>query len=244
MKKAFVVWFVLSVALTSAVFAQKPAVVTNDDEGWQKIGEISASFRVQNESIAVLGADEFDAIKLKVTDAPINIQRLQVFYESGDMQEIDIQSELQAGAETRVIKLDQDDDIRKVAFTYKTLPNYRGEKAHVELHGYKSKENADSYRKEKNELKKEAEKTDREVREEAKETGNDVEKSAQSAGDKIAETEGNVEGHIRHQEYKTKMGPDGQKIFIDGNDQYYYITDKGLKKYLTKAELRDRPKKD
>src|SRR5688572_30962802 len=98
MKKAAVMILILVTAFVA--FAQKPAVVTNNEPGWQKIGEITASFKMQNESIVVLGADEFDAIRLKVTDAPIHIERVQVFYESGDLEEINVRNELQAGGQT------------------------------------------------------------------------------------------------------------------------------------------------
>jgi hypothetical protein len=61
---------------------------------------------------------------------------LQVFYESGETEEIDIKNELQPGSETRKIDLKgADQDIQKVRFTYKTLPNQKAEKAHVELYG-------------------------------------------------------------------------------------------------------------
>jgi hypothetical protein len=75
---------------------------------------------------------------LKVTDAPINIVNVEVFYESGEPEKIDVKNELQAGSETRKIDLKgANQDIQKVVFTYKTLPNHEDEKAHVELYGLK-----------------------------------------------------------------------------------------------------------
>src|SRR5687768_6964786 len=62
--------------------AQKPGVVIGNEPGWQKIGETVASFKSQDESISVIGADEFSAIKIRVKDAPLEIERMQVFYES------------------------------------------------------------------------------------------------------------------------------------------------------------------
>jgi hypothetical protein len=61
-----------------------------------------------------------------------------VFYEGGEMDEFDVKNELKAGAETRKIDLkDSSKEIKKVTFTYKTLPNQQDEKAHVELYGLK-----------------------------------------------------------------------------------------------------------
>jgi hypothetical protein len=138
MKKAFVVLTALFIALSSSVFAQEPSVMLSDKPGWHKIGEVKADFKMENQSISVLGKDKFQSILLKVTDAPINIESLQVFYESGEMEEIDVKNELKAGAETRKIDLKGGQAaIKKVMFTYKTLPNQQDEKAHVELYGLK-----------------------------------------------------------------------------------------------------------
>jgi hypothetical protein len=93
---------------------------------------------MENQSIAVLGNDKFQSILLKVTDAPINIIGLQVFYEDGTSEQFDVKNELKAGAETRKIDFKGGTrEVKKVMFTYKTLPNQKDEKAHVELYGLK-----------------------------------------------------------------------------------------------------------
>ncbi|HEY9046422.1 MAG TPA: hypothetical protein VIN08_11025 [Ohtaekwangia sp.] len=120
------------------VMAQDPGIVTSDKPGWHKIGEVKANFKQENESIIVMGADKFKSIKLKVTDAPINIESVMVYYESGATEELSVRNELKAGSETRVIDLkNKDQDLKKVVFNYRTLPNRKDEKAHVELYGLK-----------------------------------------------------------------------------------------------------------
>jgi hypothetical protein len=138
MKKVILVFFVMSAMLVNTAFAQEPSIMLSDKPGWHKIGEVKADFKMENQSISVMGKDQFKSILLKVTDAPINIEGIQVFYESGDMEEFDVKNELKAGAETK--KLDMKggaQQIKKVTFTYKTLPNQQDEKAHVELYGLK-----------------------------------------------------------------------------------------------------------
>jgi hypothetical protein len=138
MKKTIWVSSMLFFGIVVSALAQKPEVVVSDKPGWHKIGEVTASFKMKNESIVVMGADEFKAIKLKVTDAPIDIENVTVYYESGNSQEIPVKGMLQSGAETKVFDLDRPtDDLKKVSFTYKSEPNYRGDKAHVELYGQK-----------------------------------------------------------------------------------------------------------
>src|SRR5688572_20606919 len=133
MKKLLSVFFItMAVTCFTNVFAQKPAVVSSNEPGWRHIGHITASFKGQTESIEVLGADEFTAIKLKVTEATLHIERLQVFYESCDMEEIDVRSNINSDSETQSFTLKHPDrDISKVSFTYRTVANASGDKADI-----------------------------------------------------------------------------------------------------------------
>jgi hypothetical protein len=136
MKKIIVLMLALAFVQVNTAMAQKPGVVISNKEGWHKIGEVTASFKMENESILIVGASQFKSIKLKVIDAPINIELLNVYYKSGDVEEIRVKSELKAGEETRSMDVKQK-DIKKVQFTYKTMPNSKNEKAHIELWGLK-----------------------------------------------------------------------------------------------------------
>ncbi len=140
MKKVMIIAIALFavIGVVNSSYAQTPGVVTSNSAGWHKIGEVKASFKMENESISVIGADRFKSIKLKVTDAPINIENIRVFYENGESEELNVRSELKAGAETRVIDLKgSSQELKKIVFTYKTLPNAKEDKAHVELYGLK-----------------------------------------------------------------------------------------------------------
>jgi hypothetical protein len=52
---------------------------------------------------------------------------------------VSVKNELKAGAETRSIDLKggPTQELKKVVFVYKTLPNSQDDKAHVELYGLK-----------------------------------------------------------------------------------------------------------
>src|SRR5688572_6228914 len=130
MKKVIVSTMLLLFTQVGIMMAQKPGVVVSTKAGWHKISEISADFKLENESIFVFGADKFKSIKLKVKDASINILTLKVYYESGEVEEIPVKSELKAGEETRVMDV-KNKDLKKVGFTYKTIPNSKDEKAEV-----------------------------------------------------------------------------------------------------------------
>lgn len=269
--------------------AQKPGVVVGNEPGWQKIGETVASFKSQDESISVIGADEFSAIKIRVEDAPLEIQRLQVFYESGDMEEIDVKQKIQPGDESKVFRLEHPDrDIQKVAFTYNTLPNAEGEKADVELYGLNPERSAsDAYRNEAERKEKraeraeeraeraedkaeraqdEAERAEREVEEDieqtdekiereadqaeenleenAENTERDMENAADNTGDAISEAAAKVAADIDDPKHDTKVGPDGQTIFIGDDSRLYYISEEGKRVYVKKSQLKDKPENE
>lgn len=228
---------------STMTYAQKPAVVSSNEAGWHHIGQTTANFKSENESIEVLGADEFSAIKLKVTDAPLHIERLQVFYESGDMEEINVRSNIKPDGETRVIKLKHADrDISKVAFTYKTSENAEGQKADVELYGLKTDQpaGADSYRDEKKELEKDTQDAKDDAKSKASNTADDVKKGAQKAGDKVSEGVNDAAAAIKDQKVKDKVGPGGETVYVDNSAKYYYIDNQGDKKYITELQLKDK----
>ena len=128
------------------VMAQKPAIVNGDEKGWYHIGKVTANFKSERESIVVMGKDEFDMVKLQeVEEAPLKIDRLQVFFEGGKVQEIDVKQPLKAGDETKQFNLNAENkEIDKVVFYYQTVGNLEGEKASVELYGYKAHRDGES----------------------------------------------------------------------------------------------------
>src|SRR5436190_19037947 len=99
MKKLILIMLVTAFCVN--VNAQKPAVVVSGKPGWHKIGELTADFKVEKDAISVMGNDHFKSIKLKVTDAPIHIYDLVVFYEAGDNENIQVRQNLMKGEETR-----------------------------------------------------------------------------------------------------------------------------------------------
>jgi hypothetical protein len=247
MKKMMMVVTILLAAAYSTVFAQKPVVVATNEPGWTHIGHTTASFKLQNESLSVLGADEFTAIKIKVTDAGLHIDRLQIFYESGDMEDIDVRQHFSSGTESATINLKHPDrDIKKIAFTYKTEPNAQGEKADIDVYGLKTNQPAggDSYKDEKRELKEEARETEQELKEEANETEVEVDEETQSVGDKIEEGAKDAASAITDQKLENKVGPGGETAYVDEDGKFYYINNAGEKVFITVLQLQDKPKDD
>jgi hypothetical protein len=223
MRKVVVVVLALMAVLVNAAFAQKPAVVTDNDPGWHKIGEITASFKMDNESIIVYGRDEFTKLKLKVTDAPIHIDRVQVVFEEGGTQDLSVATPLQAGGETRVLDLTgTNKEIEKVVFTYKTVDSYKGDRATVELYGFKARtDKSDAFRDDdgdndgeteveeeareaKDEMKEETREARDEVREETRETRDEMKEETREARDEMKEEKKEAKDEFREEKREAK----------------------------------------
>ncbi|MCE3294388.1 MAG: hypothetical protein K0R65_102 [Crocinitomicaceae bacterium] len=119
--------------------AQTPKVVVSDKTGWHKIGETTVSFERERDEILVIGADKFAQLQFKVTEAPIDLRQMEVYYENGDKQPVTIRETVKAPGESRVIDLNGGErTIKKIVFEYKTLPNRKDDKARVEIWGLKT----------------------------------------------------------------------------------------------------------
>ena len=138
MKKKILVMLVAIASIGYAASAQQTAVETNDKPGWHKIAETTADLKADKDEVMVVGKDHFKSIKLKVTDVPVEIRDLTVYYENDTKQDVSVSHLLQAGGETRVIDLDgKDRAIKKIVLMYKTVPNSEKDKSHIEIWGMK-----------------------------------------------------------------------------------------------------------
>jgi hypothetical protein len=118
------------------------SVVVSDKTGWHKIGSRTIDFKNDKDEITVLGADRFSSIKFKVNDAPVNLQNVEVYYESGDNQNIAVNSPIGPEMESKAYDLNGGErSLKKISFDYNTLPNIKDEKAEIEVWGLKT--NAD-----------------------------------------------------------------------------------------------------
>lgn len=126
-------------AFGAGAFAQtKPVVEVKDNPGWHKIAETVVNLKSDQDELMVLGADHYKAMRLKATDSDIEITDIRVMYENEQVQDIEVRKILKAGEQTREIDLDgKDRAIKKIRLTYKTVPNAKQDKAHLEIWGLK-----------------------------------------------------------------------------------------------------------
>lgn len=106
---------------------------------WRLLGTTYANHKADHDMIIVAGPyDYFRRLKFKVTNAPLNLQRMVVRYDDGGFPEkIDIRYNIPKGGESRVIDLKGGKrKIKSVEFWYDTKGFLNG-KAAVTLFGIK-----------------------------------------------------------------------------------------------------------
>lgn len=136
--KKLAILLIAVLSLTKAA-SQKPVGVSTGQPGWQKIGETTVNFKMDRDEIISLGADRFSFIKFQVKDAPVHLVSAEIHFEGGGKQNVTVGSDIKAPGESRTIQLDGAQSLKKVVFIYKTTPNYKDKKAHVELWGLLTK---------------------------------------------------------------------------------------------------------
>ncbi len=70
--------------------------------------------------------------------------------------------------------------------------------------------------------------------------GQEVKKGAKKVGHKTAEVASKGKSKVTDQTYKDKVGPNGETIYIDRHNKYYWVDDKGHRHYVTESELKNK----
>ncbi|HLN22017.1 MAG TPA: hypothetical protein VK213_13070 [Bacteroidales bacterium] len=119
---------------------------SSNDANWVKIGEksvdLSASqgiFNWKTDREKTVNADQkYSAIKFKAKDAPVNLTKVEVAYEDGKKQDLDINTPVKVDMESKVITLNSQSELEKITFNYAKDQTARDEKAKIEVWGLKS----------------------------------------------------------------------------------------------------------
>jgi hypothetical protein len=130
----------LSIFTAGVIHAQKPEIITNNKDGWHKIGEAKVNFKTDRDVFIILGADKFKSLQVRVKDAPIRLEDLNIEYDGGVREDVALRTNYAAGSKSRVIDLKNiSKGLKKVEFVYKTTPNSSNDRAEIELWGLKEK---------------------------------------------------------------------------------------------------------
>lgn len=139
MKKMLVI--LIMIAAQATAWAQKPKIVTSDKPGWTKIAETTVDFKTESDELLVIGNNRFDSLKFTVEDAAISLVSLDIYFDKGGQQSVNVGKEIKSAGESEVIKLSGNTErkVTKVVFRYKTVGTAGNDKkATVKLWGLKS----------------------------------------------------------------------------------------------------------
>jgi len=104
---------------------------------WEKLGSRKVNYKVDKDVIKVTAWEgRFNAVKLKVENASINLHRFVIHYRNGQKQKVVVRKNIDAGQSTRVINLKGKGRriINRVEFWYDT-DNAENKRGKIELWG-------------------------------------------------------------------------------------------------------------
>lgn len=119
-------------------------------DGWEKIGEKTVDlnqdkgiFSWETDREKTINANEkYSAIKFKAKDATVNMTNVEVEFEDGKKQNLNLSGPVMANNESKVVQLESDDKkLDKITFNYKkdaTAGTGSADKVKVELWGLKA----------------------------------------------------------------------------------------------------------
>jgi hypothetical protein len=129
MKKITTLFVLVFLFVSTAVHAQA---------GWRFIADKIVAFGVDHDVIVTGNSnDDFRKLKLRVTDGPLKMYDMKVYFDNGTVQDVSIRAQIRQGGESRVIDLDGGlRHISRIEFWYETK-GFRKGRSRVAVWGYK-----------------------------------------------------------------------------------------------------------
>lgn len=105
--------------------------------GWTFIGDKIAAYGTDRDVLWVTGNDTYRQIKIKVTNAPLHIIDMDVYFDNGEKMNVALKNKFRQGDESRVIDLPGGmRHLKKIEFLYETI-GFRKGKARVGVWGFR-----------------------------------------------------------------------------------------------------------
>jgi len=125
----------------SNIFSQQVVDVKSGPPGlWQELGTIRVSDTINHDDIVFTGPAEFRSLKFKAIDGAVNIVNVNVIYQNGKVEQLNLKYLVPAGGESRVIDLKRNMGslkLRRVTVWFHTDPPGNMQTARLTLWGLK-----------------------------------------------------------------------------------------------------------
>jgi hypothetical protein len=128
-----------AIIFSAMLFCLAVAAGSASAQEWVNLGSKEVKDRSEQDTWHVgAGKGEFRRIKLTVQQRAVRFYRLEVKFENGEKQNIELRNVIRAGGETRLIDLvGKDRRIDKVDVWYEAQTVRRGVRSQVTLYGIK-----------------------------------------------------------------------------------------------------------
>jgi hypothetical protein len=113
---------------TAGTTASNEVIKTeNSPNAWEVLGSRSVRYGTDHDVISVSSDKWYQGVYFKVTDAPIKINDMKVYFDNGDKFDVSIRGMIKQNGHSRTIELPGGQrKITKVEFSYETLGSNRG----------------------------------------------------------------------------------------------------------------------
>ncbi len=137
MRKSFFLLCLLATTFFSFTIINKSNEL-NTEGIWKFIADKKVSWGVDHDVIYTGNInDDFRQLKLKVTDGPLKMYDMKVYFDNGEVQDVSIRFQIRQGGESKVIDLNGGQrHLSKIEFWYKTKGFMKG-RARIAVWGKK-----------------------------------------------------------------------------------------------------------
>ncbi|MGL2993186.1 hypothetical protein [Flavobacterium sp. TSSA_36] len=101
---------------------------------WEKIGTQTVQKTGEKDDFRPSNRSSFSALKVVVRKNTVNFNKMTIYFENGQKQDVELRNIIKDGGESRIINLSFKRRIDKIRFEYRTR-NLIGSRAEVEVWG-------------------------------------------------------------------------------------------------------------
>jgi len=131
------------ITLGSALFAPSVEAQGNRDKNknwgssnkigqWEKIGTQTVQKTGEKDDFRPSSRSSYSALKVMVRKNTVNFNKMTIYFENGQKQDVELRNNIKDGGESRVINLSFKRRIDKIRFEYRTR-NLIGSRAEVDV---------------------------------------------------------------------------------------------------------------
>lgn len=117
----------LSFTTAGSTASNETMTIVTSPNAWEVLGSRSVRYGTDHDVISVSSDKWYQGVYFKVTDAPIKINDMKVYFDNGDKFDVSIRGMIKQNGHSRTIELPGGQRrITKVEFSYETLGSNRG----------------------------------------------------------------------------------------------------------------------